>query len=263
MTLTQLIVLAALQAVTEVFPLSSAAHRALLSALMGWSDVAPLPVHFSLALAILVYFWRDVTDMVAGVFRAARGKRDSNARLAGQILVAALVTIVAGVLVQTYVLAGLDVSLTVMGWVIVAVTVLLFFFDRMSMTVNRIEHATYLDAALIGLGQVVALVPGVGTIAAMVILARMLGYERPAAARFSFLLTVPVLVAVGVRETLTAPISFGPQTFFTVAAAFIAAFIALAILMAWLRRSTFMPFAIYRLLLGAAVLAVGYQWIAL
>lgn len=253
-----------LQAVTEILPLTSAGHRVLLEPLIGWSqDGSALPV--TLALAILVYFWRDVGDMVVGVFRAAKGKRDSGARLALQILTAAVLTIATGVLLQIYVLGALNPPPAVMGWMMIGTAVLLFFFDRMSMTVKRIEHATFLDAVLISLGQVVALYPGIGSVAAMVLIARLLGYERAAAARFSFLLAAPVLIAIGIRGLVATP----PQASQTVqgllpsVAAFFAALIVIAILMAWLRRGSFTPFVIYRLLLGAAVLAVGYGWITL
>jgi len=141
----------------------------------------------------------------------------------------------------------------------------LFFFDRMSMTVKRIEHATYLDTILIGLGQVIALYPGVGSVAVMVILARMLGYERQAAVRLSLLLSAPVLIAHAIRGFIQAPPQ-GTQSLqglLPFVAAFFAALIALGILMAWLRRSSFTPLVIYRLLLGVAVLAVGYQFITL
>lgn len=264
MTFTQSIVLAMLQAVTEILPLTSAGHRVLLEPLIGWSQGGPaLPI--TLALAILVYFWRDVGDMAVGVFRAAKGKRDPGARLALQILTVAVLTIAAGVLLQIYVLGELNPPPTVMGWVMIGTAALLFFLDGMSMTVKRIEHATFLDAALIGLGQVVALYPGTGSVAAMVIIARLLGYERAAAARFSFLLAAPVLIAIGIRGLVATPpdASQSVQGLLLFVAAFFAALIVLAILMAWLKRGSFTPFVIYRLLVGAALLAVGYEWIAL
>ena len=263
MTFTQSIVLAVVQAVNELLLLTSVGHRVLLEPLIGWpAPGSTLPL--TLALAILVTFWRDVGDMVAGVFRAAKGKRDSGARLAAQILAAAVITITTGVLLQIYVLGVLEPSVAVIGWVLIGVAVILFFFDRMSMTVKRIEHATYLDTTLIGLGPVLALYPGVGSVAIMVILARMLGYERQAAVRLSLLLAAPVLIAVGIRALVQAPPD-GSQPIAGLLphiAAFFAALIVLAILMAWLRRGSFLPFVIYRLLLGGAVLAVGYGWVA-
>jgi undecaprenyl-diphosphatase len=264
LTFTQSVVLAVVQAVTELLPLTSAGHRVLLEPLLGWPPTGP-GLFLTLALSILVFCWRDVGDMAAGIIRAAKGKRDTDARLAAQIVMSTLITIAVGVLLQMYVLGALAPSAAVMGWVILGVAAVLFFFDRMSMTVKRIEHATYLDTILIGLGQVIALYPGVGSVAVMVILARMLGYERQAAVRLSLLLSAPVLIAHAIRGFIQAPPQ-GTQSLqglLPFVAAFFAALIALGILMAWLRRSSFTPLVIYRLLLGVAVLAVGYQFITL
>ena len=282
MTLTQLMVLAVLQAVTEVFPLSMEGHTALISHFLHWPEITPAvaaSTRFGLAAAIVAYFGGDVGDMVVGVIRTAKGKRDPAARLAAQIVVASILTLGLGVAFQIYVLGDWNApavtgwtiigwtitSWTTMGWTVIGVAVLLFFLDSMSMTVKRVEHATYLDAILISLGQVLALAPGAGGVAVMIIMARLLGYERQAAARFAFLLAVPVLTAVAVRDALAAHAvaASGPEVrdFISAGASFAAGLIALAILMSWLKRSTFMPFVVYRLLIGAAILAVGYEWI--
>ena len=269
MTLTQLIVLSGLQAVAEVFPLGSEGHSALISHVLHWpvpEGGLGVPAHLGFLLAILVYFWRDVGDIVVGVLRAAKGKRDPGARLASQIAVAAIPTIGFGVAFELYV-AGLWQTPRVMGWAIVAGGVLLVLLDRMSMTVKRVEHASYADAIVISLCQVLALIPGVGSAAAPMIMARLLGFERAAAARFAFLLMVPVMAAVAARDAYAhynaGNAAFTRTDLFSAGICFVAGLIAFAVLMAWLKRSTFLPFAIYRMLLGGAVLALAYEWIVI
>ncbi len=267
MTFTQYIVLAVVQAVAEVFPIGALGHTALLENVLDWQAAGPsIPpsVRLGLALAILAYFWRDVADMVTGVIRAAKGKRDPGTRLALQIAVATVPTLGLGFALQDFI--GPWHVPIILGWTIAGGALLLFAIDRMSITVKRVEHASYTDAILISLCQALALIPGVGSAAAMLIMARLLGYERKASAQFAFLLMAPVLAVVAARDALAAFEADGipPSTtdILGVGICFVSGLVALAFLMAWLKRSTFMPFVIYRLILGGAVLAVGYEWIA-
>lgn len=268
MALTQLIVHAAVQAVTEVLPLGAAGHEALISAFMDTPQFGPafaLATRAGLLLAVLAYFWRDVADMAAGVIRAAKGKRDSGAGLALHIVIAAVPTLGLGFAFQTYV-AGPWQTPVVMGWCIVGFGMLMLLLDRMSMTVKRIEHLGFADAIAISVCQVLALIPGVGQAAATMTMARTLGYERPHAVRLALLLMTPVWIAVMGRDAymLLAVERYIIATPDLIAAgtAFMAALIAIAILMRWLRRATFTPLLVYRLLIGVGVLLLAYDVIA-
>ena len=265
--LTQLIVLAALQGLTEVFPVGAEGHFALITQILdgsGPTNAFRLALHIGVLLGVAAYFWRDVGDMAVGVIRAAKGKSNPDARLALQLAVAAVPTLGLGFAFEQY-LAGDWQTLQVMGWTIVGGALALWLFDRMCMTVKRVEHGTYLDAIIVGLGQVIALVPGAGAVG--VTLARLLGYERRDAARLYFLLSIPVSAAVIASDAYTLfTVENGSLSNIDILCClvgFFAALIGLAILMAWLRRSSFTPFVIYRLLLGAAVLALAYGWVAL
>jgi len=264
--LTQLIVLAVLQSLTAIFPISADGHMALVSQFLHWPDPGSafrLTVRIGMLLAVMAYFWRDLGDMTAGVIRAAKGKSNPDARLALQLAVAAVPTVGLGFAYEHY-LAGRWETPLVMGWTIVGGAALLWLFDRMCMTVKRVEHATYADTIVVGLGQVIALVPGAA--GAGITLARLLGYERRDAARLYFLLSIPVLAVVLVRDAYTLfTVESGSISNVDILCglvAFFAALIALAILMAWLRRATFTPFVVYRLILGGLVLAASYQLIA-
>ncbi len=268
MALTQSIVHAAVQAVTEVFPIGAAGHDALIAAFIGMPQSGPgfsLATRAGLLLAVLVYFWRDVADMASGVIRAAKGKRDPGAGLALHIIVAAVPTLGLGFAFQTYV-AGPWQTTAVMGWCIVGFGLLMLLLDRMSMTVKRIEHLGFTDAIAISVCQVLAQIPGVGQAAATMTMARTLGYERPHAVRLALLLMTPVWIAVIGRDAymLLAVERYIVATPDMIAAgtAFMAALIAIAILMSWLRRATFTPFLVYRLLIGVGVLLLAYDVIA-
>jgi undecaprenyl-diphosphatase len=266
---TQLIVHAVVEAVTEVFPIGAAGHTALMSHFLIAAPpnrALALAIRAGMLLAVLIYFWRDVGDMIGGVIRAAKGKRDPGAKLALQIFVAAILTLGLGFAFEQYA-AGAWETPIVMGWCIVGFGALMLLLDRMSMTVNRIEHTSYGDAIAISAAQVLGLIPGVGATAASMIMARVLGYERAHAARLALLLAIPVWIAVLVRDAYMLIEVEGrmPMTPDMIAGgvAFAAAFIAIAILMNWLRRATFTPFLAYRLLLGTAVLVLAYNLVAL
>jgi undecaprenyl-diphosphatase len=267
--LTQFIVHAIVQAVTEVFPISSGGHAALLSYFSvqtAPSRVFTLGLQVGLLLAVLAYFWRDVADMVGGVIRVAKGKPDPGARLVLQILIAAVLTLALGFAFERYV-AGPWQTPVVLGWAVVGLGVLMLLFDRMSMTVKRVEHTGYGDAIAVGVCYVLGLIPGVGGAAAAMTMARLLGYERGHAVRLAFLLAIPVWAAVIARD---AYVTFrvegaviGNLDIAAAGVAFIAALVSIAILMSWLRRATFTPFLVYRLLIGTAVLLVAYDVIEL
>jgi undecaprenyl-diphosphatase len=202
--------------------------------------------------------------MGAGLMRAAKGKRDPGARLAVQIFVATI-----PVAAIVFALPYVDFSFppytpAVIGWSAVIGGLFLFVLDRMSMTIKRLEHASYLDMIVVALAQVIAyLVPGVSRSGITVTFARALGYERVDAARFSLLLGMPALAGSCVLQVLALAkaggLTWEPWLLGIGGAAFSAGLITLAIMMAWLKRHSFAPFAIYRLLLGAVILVIVWQ----
>lgn len=269
MALTQLIVHAIVQAVTEVFPVSSGGHDILLSRFSVWQPRSPvftLGLRLGVLLAVLAYFWRDMGDMMGGLIRAAQGKRDPGARLALQILVAALPTLALGFAFERYV-AGPWQTPIILGWAVVGFGVLMLLLDRMSMTLKRVEHTGYGDAIAVGICYVFGLIPGAGGAAAAMTMARVLGYERAHAVRLALLLAIPVWAAVIARDAyMTFKVEGAVIANADIAgtgAAFAAALTSIAILMSWLRRGTFTPFLVYRLLIGGAVLLLAYDVIAL
>jgi undecaprenyl-diphosphatase len=264
LALTQLVVFAVLQGLTAIFPIGATTHFDLLHDVFGWPNASPLLViaaRTGVLLAIAAYFWRDLFDMVMGVVRAAKGKRDANARLALQLVVASIPTLVLGFFAERSLGEG-AYPLAVVGWVTLGGAILLLFFDRMSMTVKRVEHATFLDMLLVGLSQVISLIPGVSRAGITMTMARFLGYERAEAVRFSMLLAIPVFLALVIRDAIAAGSGFVSgftrADIFGGALSFMVALFALTTLMTWLHRSTFTPFMVYRLVLGATVVALAY-----
>lgn len=270
MALTQAVVFAVLQGLAAIFPIGVSTHIALLTRFTGWAPPASsvvIATQAGVLLAMLAYFWADLFDMGVGVVRAAKGKRDPGARLAAQLLAAVVATVALAILIERYAAGFADQPLW-LGWLTAGGAIALLAFDRMCMTVKRVEHATFVDAVLIGLAEAIALLPGMRVAGASVTVARLLGYERDEAVRFSMLAGALPLAIVLVRALIEAravgaALSFGRIDLIAGAVGFVMALASLASLMSWLRRSTFAPFAIYRLLVAAAVLVFAYELISL
>jgi len=253
--------------IAHIAPLGAAAHQTLMEAFASWppiGGIAYLALSVGLLLSMMAYFWSDLWDMGGGLVRAAKGKRDPGARLAMQLFIATI-----PVAAIVFALPFADFSFpaytpTVIGWSAVIGGAFLFMLDRMSMTIKRLEHASYLDMIVVALAQVVAyLVPGTSRSSITMTFARALGYERVDAARFSMLLGMPALAGSCVLQAMalvkTGGLTWRPWLLGIGGAAFFAGLITLGIMMAWLRRHSFAPFAIYRLLIGAAILAIVWQ----
>ena len=171
----QLVVLAVVQGITEFLPISSQAHLVLVPAVTGWPDqglAVDVAVHVGTLGAVMVYFRRDICRMVAGIAR-----RDDGGKLALQIIVATVPVVLAGAALFAFGAERLR-GIAVIGWATLGFGVLLFAVDRASPALRRLEQMTLGPAALIGLAQVFALIPGASRSGVTMTAARALGFER-------------------------------------------------------------------------------------
>ena len=259
-----LIVLALVQGITEFLPVSSSAHLILVPYVTGWEDqglLLDVAVHVGTLLAVMLYFWRDLWEMLRGTGLALRGKRTAGQRMIGHLIIATIPAVLAGYLLHKY--AGdLLRSVEVIAWATIGFGVLLYIADRIGMTLRRIEHMTAGSALLLGLAQVLAFIPGASRSGVTMMAARFLGYERADTARFSMLMSIPVIAGAGLLAALdlakAGDASLTMDALIGAGLAFVSALLAIALMMRWLRRASFTPFVVYRLLLGAALLALIY-----
>jgi undecaprenyl-diphosphatase len=259
-----LVVLALVQGITEFLPVSSSAHLVVVPHLTDWPDqglLIDVAVHVGTLGAVMLYCWREIGEMLMGLARLFRGRRSAGLTLALQLIVATVPVVIAGYLVARY--AG-DMlrSLEVIAWATIGFALLLWIADRVGLTVRRLEHLGYIDAVVIGLAQAVALIPGTSRSGITMTAARMLGFERPDTARFSLLLSIPAILGAGVLEgqklLQSGDLALGRDAALAAGLAFLSALVAVALMMAWLRRASFTPFVLYRLLMGAALLWLVY-----
>jgi undecaprenyl-diphosphatase len=264
--LLHIFVVAVVQGITEFLPISSQAHLILVPRVTGWCDqglLIDIAVHVGTLGAVMLYFWRDCFAMSRGVANLARGRVTPEARLFALIVLATLPVLAAGYAVKTYL--GLSFrSLEVIAWATLGFAVLLWTTDRWGLRVRRVEHMTWDSALIIGFSQALALIPGTSRSGITMTVARMLGFERVDAARFSMLMAMPVIIAAGTLAGIDLIKAEDAQLTHTVTLAvglsFVTALVAIAALMGWLKCAGFTPFVVYRLILGAALLIAIYGY---
>ena len=270
-----LAVLALVQGITELLPISSSAHL-----ILTWEVFARLdqPVdlgaqqelmldiagHVGTLAAIIVYFWRDELAILRGAIRLVIGRADRNSRLFLLLVLSAIPAAVAGYLLEDQIANSLRL-VEIIAWTQIGFGILLFIADRVGMTIRKIDHLRVSDVILLGLAQMLALIPGTSRSGITMTCGRFLGLERSEAARFSFLMAMPtiagagLLAAVEVMKQGAAATPFLTDAAITAALSFLASLLAVSFLMAWVRRQSFTLFVVYRVLLGGFLLWLVYS----
>jgi undecaprenyl-diphosphatase len=259
MTPLQAVILALVQAATEFLPVSSSGHLILIPRLLGWADQGlefDIATNTGTLIAILVYFRADLTRIARGMVASMRG-RDAcvpEARLGWAILLGTIPAAVAGLLIKDW------VATIARGWLVVAVNAvvygtLLFLADRFGRKRRALAELGRREGLAIGAAQALALVPGTSRSGATMSAALALGFTREAAARFSFLLAVPIGLLVGANQLVElargVPLGVSGQALVIgIVVSAVAGYGVVALLLGWLRRHSLAVFAAYRLVLA-------------
>lgn len=261
-----LVLLALVQGVTEFLPISSSAHLVLTRLAWGGSgdpaqmlalDVA---LHVGTLFAVILYFWKDVVALIRGGIGLLGGKREGDARLAWLVLVATIPAILAGALAKGLITEHLR-GIEVIAWTTLVFGLALGWADRQPSSKRTLDLG-WKGALGIGAAQAFALVPGVSRSGIAMTAARALGLERGEAARFALLLAIPTIAGAGALAGFdlwqAGDAVLGADAAIGAGLSFVAAFGAIWLMMKWLKRASFLPFVIYRVLLGCVLLAVAY-----
>lgn len=256
------------QGITELLPISSTAHMRVVPALLGWRDPgAAFSAAMQLAalVAVVSYFRRDVVRLAGGSVSAIAQRRfdDADLRLTLRIGLATLPIVIAGAALSTILnqCASPLRSLTVIGWACIGMALLMALTEITAPHRRTVESSSLVDALLVGLAQVGALIPGVSRSGSTLTAALALGFKREEAARLSFLLGIPAIALAGLKELWElhragldlhgwSVLALGLVT------ASISAFVAIWALMRILERFSAWPFVIYRGALGLLLLVM-------
>lgn len=261
----QVAVLALIQGLSEFLPISSSAHLILPAQLLNWEDQGlafDVGVHLGTLVAVLVYFRQDIKQMFIAWIASMQGRQSPEGTLSWLVILGTIPAVIAG---------GLFVGL-IEVWgrsiLVIAATTLIFAAVMGWADMKRSEHRelrsiSVKDAVWIGLAQAMSLIPGTSRSGATITMALLLGFDRASAARFSFLLSIPV--TFGACVMMTARISTGDSILplnMLVAGAVIAgvsAWMCIHLFLKWIARIGMMPFVIYRIVLGAILLFIYFN----
>lgn len=261
--------LAIIQGVTEFLPISSSAHLILPAKVFGWPDQGPLidlMAHLGSLGAVILYYRDDVRRMVAGGFDLLSFKPERQGRKQAQlalfVLIATPPALIVGIIMSAVGWAEAVRSPLIIAWAMIGFGIVLWLADVWGKRVKTIETMDWRAAILIGFAQVLAFIPGTSRSGITMTAARGLGFTRSESARFSMLMAIPVILAGGIYALLqllkdgksgTNTASLGDGLIVAVLS-FIAAYFAITVFMRLIERISFLPFMLYRLALGGALL---------
>lgn len=264
MDILQAIFLAVLQGLTEFLPISSSAHLILVPRLVDWPDQGlafDVAVHVGTLAAVVTYFARDLKRMTrdwCASLVARRAVGESN--LAWFIIVATIPTGLAGLAVKATLGDSLR-SLVVIAVANLVFAALLWWSDRSGPRTRALGEMRWRDALLIGLAQALALIPGTSRSGVTMTAGLLLGLTREAAARFSFLMAIPIIVLAGLLESWSAVRGGAgvdwPSVAIGTVASGVCAFACIHLFLKLVDRVGMLPFVLYRLALGAGLLLIA------
>ena len=266
MPLFQLILVAVIQGITEFLPVSSSGHLILLPGLTGMEDqglAIDVAVHVGTLFAVILFFWADVKLALAGTLRLLQGKVDTRGAFLALCLAIATVPVIAlGLVLHATGLADAMRSVAVIGWTMLIFGLVLYWADQKGPQDRAAETWTLRHAIVMGLWQAVALIPGTSRSGITITGARLLGYDRTSAARLSMLMSIPTIMASGALLAVDvvgqANVALMRDAAIAAVFAFVAALLALGIMMRLLRSVSYTPYVIYRVVLGVILLWIAY-----
>ena len=273
MSIWDAIILGIVQGLTEFLPISSSAHLRIvgefLPAAQDPGATFTAITQIGTEIAVLLYFWRDITGILGAWFRALGKNRRTldaatrqQAKLGWWIIIGTLPIVIVGYTAQELIRDTFR-SLWLVASVLIIFGIVLYIADRLGRQERTLDTLSAGHGLSYGLAQTLALIPGVSRSGATIAMGRSLGYTRSEVMRFSFLLAVPAVLGSGFYELRTAivdPVAAGPLNAAATAVATLVAFLVgyavIAWLMRYIRTGSFLPFVIYRVALGAVLLGL-------
>jgi undecaprenyl-diphosphatase len=254
--------LAIIQGLTEFLPISSSAHLILPSAILGWEDQGlafDVAVHVGSLAAVMGYFRHDIRQLVVHWLQSVTGgDHTPESRLGWQIILATIPAGLFGLLLGDF------IDLHFRSIAVIAATTIIFglalgLSDCFSSRTKNLHEFTWKSALFVGCAQAIALIPGTSRSGITITAALILGFDRTAAARFSFLLAIPVIVLSGGYKTgqllQLATVPWGDIAMGAALSA-ITAYLCIHLFLTWINRIGMLPFVLYRLILGGLLIVI-------
>ena len=258
------IILGIVQGLTEFLPVSSSGHLELAKYVLGDTSLAEqsmlmtVILHAATALSTIVVFRKDIAEIFAGLFQF---EWNESSRFSTKIILSMIPAVFVGLFFEEQLEQLFDRQLLLVGLMLFVTGLLLFLADRAKQTDKKVS---YWHALVIGISQAIAILPGISRSGATISTSVLLGIDREKAARFSFLMVVPLILGKMAKDLISGEINFNSHQFFPMMMGFLAAFFTGLIACIWMiqlvKNSKLSYFAIYCFLIGAIAVAKGMNW---
>lgn len=263
MTFFEIIILAIIQGLTEFLPISSSAHLILPAEVLGWREQGlafDVAVHVGSLLAVMIYFRQDIVKLtLAWVSHGFSQQQTTQSKLAWWIAIATIPGVIFGYLMKDWIALNARTAL------IIAITtivfgLLLWYADIKAKQTKTIDKIGVKEAIIIGLAQAIAIIPGTSRSGITMTAGLMLGLDRESTARFSFLLSIPIILGAGLLSVIdllndVAKVNWN-ELLYGAAFSFVAAYLCIFLFLSWISKIGMLPFVIYRLVLGFVLLYI-------
>ena len=256
----QNLILALIQGITEFLPVSSSAHLIAASQFFGIQapgQLLEVILHMGTVLVVILSFHRSIWGMICGTFGLVKGRISSGAHEFFKICWGSLPVIVAGYVLHSMIPEGIR-TLEIIGWVSIAMGVLLMVVDAKAPAHKAYENLTYTDAFIVGCFQTIALIPGASRLGSTLIGGRLCGYQRPHAAKLSFMLSIPAVLGantlVGLSLWKGGMLHLDSSLYGTLLLTFVIGMVAIRFFIYWLQTHSLAFFGVYRILFGIGLL---------
>ena len=257
MEIYQALILGIVQGLTELLPISSSAHLTIIPWIFNWNipEAFDVALHFGTLLAIVIYFFKDWLELIKGGFKyAVKKEKTVQGRMFWYIVLATIPGGIIGFILDTFFSDVLDIP-WVIATALIVMGIVLYFVDKKCKSETEYEQMTLKQTFLIGLSQALAFIPGVSRSGVTMTTARALGVKREAAAKYSFLLSTPIVFAATVYKfkdfVFDLPFIIG------VLASFIVGIFVIKFLLKYLQKGSFKGFAIYRVIAGILIILIA------
>ncbi len=259
MTIIESIVLGIIQGVTEFLPVSSSGHLELAKVILGDTSVPEesltftVVLHFATALSTLVIFRKEVLEIFRGLFQL---KWNEEAKFSVKIILSMIPAVFVGLLFEEQLAVFFSRNILLVGLMLLLTAVLLLLADKAKSTNKKVSFS---NAVLVGISQAIAMLPGISRSGATISTSVLLGIDRTKAARFSFLMVVPLIFGKIGKDILSDDLNFQSSEIIPISAGFIAAFVAGLLACKWMislvKKSKLSYFSLYCAIVGIAAIS--------
>ncbi len=261
MTLLEAVVLGLVQGLGEFLPISSSAHLVLVPWLFNWQDPGlsfDVALHFGTLIAVIIYFWRDWLRLFIG---GLTNVKSSDGRLFWYLVASSIPGAAIGYTFEEHAETIFRTPLLI-AFMLIIMGIILYWADQKSRKITEIDNISFKTSLLIGLSQALAIIPGVSRSGITITTGLLMGLTRESAARFSFLLSTPIIMGaalVKMPQVLSTPGMLNTNFIVGIIVAGISGLASIYVLLRYVQSKSFLPFAWYRFVLGAVVIMVVFM----